>query len=729
MLKGFIRIILIPLYLIGSIGNHLYRGLEEADKNGYKSIKIIFQKICATFNKFLEDIKNFIRGLYIPISWLSSKGEIAYKTLNNPEKKEKMLKKHMEEQIDDIKKDIFMSKNEIFTNSIVSKFILFITFALQFISIFTTFNGTRTYFEKVHWLAPVLFALTIQISLLLFSNIAWSKRRRLLGRKILLIVMALISIFFSYIGVINSALPPSQDYRNYIDDFNDVYEDTLELVSAMPNASTFKEEVDSITHRVNVRLTDIDSAIESKNESIQVLTVPEYVTSSTTTSDGEVIYNRTRNPTYDLNMEKINSFREDIKNLQKNQEQISEYKDQKLEDLSSFSPNDSQKIEEEYKLFAENYNESSVLLEKSNDTLPTNLKGLYFLTETVSTSSDSSKLIKYDDIEKSVRDDLGNYDSNKNGFAKSIYTFLSGNSFSVDTTSSPESTQSTNELSQTIDTTSSVYYHYLYNKVLNYTQSRLMWLDNISSQLNKTYENDSEITKKLLDELESKKQELQKFNINENSAETIVSIVSPDTIAFQRFVKTESLDKAIFSLFLAVLVDGLTVFIPWLGEKHRESVLYAKNNKDLLNDQEDVLEDMLVSLWVETQRNSNNEHGNSYEIDILDHYLKEFELSPYTSDIGYLLKIEQTTAEQTKYRELTAQLVGMGYLKYINNDKYIEIMNEYLGIDEEKKKENENNIQCITNNYYLMRGNFLLWTEGNIANMKRYKKLFDESEG
>ena len=92
--------------------------------------------------------------------------------------------------------------------------IICLTFALQLISLTTTYRGARYYLLDLNPLAPFLFALVVQVLLFYFSKQAGQHAHMKPTRYMIFLMIVCISVLTSYVGIINNTISPLNDYKN-----------------------------------------------------------------------------------------------------------------------------------------------------------------------------------------------------------------------------------------------------------------------------------------------------------------------------------------------------------------------------------------------------------------------------------------------------------------------------------------------------------------------------------
>jgi len=252
------------------------------------------------------------------------------------------------------------------------------------------------------------------------------------------------------------------------------------------------------------------------------------------------------------------------------------------------------------------------------------------------------------------------------------------------------------------------------------------------------------------------------IEIASNSLSAVVDnldLQSPFTLATFRLWPTrwngEGADVILAVLF-AIIVDGLTLLIPFTAEKRRGSVLFSQSSNDFRADQEDILEKMLLSLVTSglissTESGSPLEQENKIFDDILRkvyYYMHSFEVSPCTQPLGYptrkkvtltigikdssetldstepelmeissvsvggLTTITEPSSDFDDMNGLTAFLLEMGYIKYVSMWEYEKLQKDYHAGGESWAGDDDIDNEP-ENGYYLMKRQFIMWMNDN----------------
>lgn len=180
----------------------------------------------------------------------------------------------------------------------------FFALLLQIVSFFTTYAGVAMYFGNVFDLAPLFIALTIQGVLYLTAVSAFRPGRRSRKRRLAMLLCTLISVTFSYTGLVTLANSPLTDYKRAYESYYDTFlalkqEVAKENVAVESLAADISNEY---LKTINT-LQSLDRRILQLNETANAeITVPasNKTTQTTTMPDGTVVRGNstTANPDY-----------------------------------------------------------------------------------------------------------------------------------------------------------------------------------------------------------------------------------------------------------------------------------------------------------------------------------------------------------------------------------------------------------------------------------------------
>ncbi|MBQ9885253.1 MAG: hypothetical protein IJM37_00115 [Lachnospiraceae bacterium] len=929
---GIFRVLFTPIILLGGYGrsiadkirSYFYKPPLDLTINLVKSaLKKLFDTIIRGINTVFNDIVKLFKFVYSPIAFVASIGAIvaevisdfASKSRENVKKVNTSIKDKLEDlnpkrrqrKIERYKRRLFYGKDAAFMNRNMWGIALITTTLLQIISFFTTFRGSLNFFDGVHWLAPFFFTFVIQGLIVVLSNTAFIKRRGFGPRKAILIFLVCISIFFSYIGISNSVMPPTDDYEKkyneYYNEYNNVLDEMrsagkIEKLDSYLNVAIAK--IKNAYGQADIEIRNIDKTLEGerytdltpRKEDYKNFEETREVENGTRTESGiETVF--IEDPTYDkVKGEKDdyerrrdlllaympNEYRGD-NNTDRKIEAIGTELDSLCEQIlnkinidsndgtgqnnggdidnnsevdngqitgNNKNQHDGKSIDELLKIYTEHVlrYRSLIAEDKLNiadkDPLQEDLKAINDKSKT-NENFENNSIKSYDEIIAEILkknygenanikdvDDINADIKDVNDNTADIKD-VNDNNANMDTPDADIYDKSNNE--EYLDNYLEEYvpdYKLIRNfyKLLLYgsehprfTQEVYLRINNEVDESYKRLENIFNINKigdnssseqedsSLNEQEDSSLNEQEDSSLNEqednslneqedsslneqedNSLNELMTkkdklkdeLYDSYSYAINHVIHPSKNDNRIITIlmiFLAVLVDGLTLMIPLSIEKRRESVLFAKSKKDILPDQEDVLENLMLSLagaldeddstQAKSEGNRDSESGNQESdskkielnyrnlIDNFNEFVRMFEVSPYTAELGYpkKYKLYSNNKKEKKVQETLALLIGLGYVKCISGYemKLLEGRQKYSAyfVDkvfeegykrnpdlkpEKEKEEKEKYIESKKDeskkeSYYLLKAQFVLWlNDNNVAWSYTSKKKEDRKK-
>lgn len=720
----FFRFLYSPLALISGIGNYIAKNIRKyASGTPLRQAGIFIKTVLC---KIGVDIYNFLKILYSPIRTIIAFAKnitdriYSYAKNQYPKyidsikllfthKLKQVFPGHNRRKFERLKKRLFLSKNETFLNSHTYAIVMVSTFALQCISFFTTFRGSLSFFEGVHWSAPILFTGVLQALIWFLSNAAFSKRRRVPGRIFILVVLTGVSISLSYIGIANSSIPPTETYQAQYETFEDAYEPLYDAIKSSAQGQDFTQQVNTIFDNIENTYQSAEAQLKTLDGQIELIGKPQQsftdtvYNAETQTSETRTTSN-TEFKTHTDNLKALQTERNNLKGSMQNYtiETINNIRSQVLTlDTSSLKNSTDYKsaIEALQQNNADIFNSYSSVIKASNSLskylnekydMPTspNEENLVSLLggSAIVWNIDNLKLDEFSTIIQSAEQSVDKLDSNRPQAAKTFYTYI------LQGTERPQYTERVFQ-----KTTDEI------NTKFDRMASSVETLDN--AELSTLFENLTE---------EKEKCQLQ----------------DPYTFAFSHISNTgkSGIGKLILMIFYAVFVDGMTVLIPLFVEKRRYSALFTKSSQDIFDEQEDVLENLLLSCAYpnSTSKPDDQTEEKVYQdmLNVLSEYVKLFEPSPFTMELGYPKRLKTegvvpsnlTISSGGDVKDLTAFLLDMGYIKFVSIREYYLLECDYYGItlnqDTSYASYNANQ-EDKESGYYLMKGNFILWMNDN----------------
>lgn len=629
-----------------------------------------------------KHIKNFARWVK---KILSSVSETLAAAFGMP-KEEKSIKK--------LRKQLFFATRELFLNRYMSLVVFLSTFALQTVSFFTTFIGTIIIFDRVHVLAPLIITCVIQGLVFILSNIAKSKKRRLGTRKAMLAVLVVFSIIISYMGLVNTIIPPTDVYEKEYNNYYRAYEEALGKLQDSASENDYAAKINSTLNTIKSEYSDTDRKVIAEYKNAKV--IKEYLDQNSSTddstkkdnsadtwtdADGTVHQSNSSNQetssvNSDVYGKKVTEFGKintkistiangiglvgdirytydntifdrgkdyteppEITNYNTISEELDIVKNAlsslDITDIDADNPKD---IIEQYKEL--NISNNAGETGKSISDLMIEFNSI---VDGYNSTRDSDKDKLDINIEKIVIESVsnmrtGNFEIRSYNrllemvaAGESIYQSESGdNSTDTETSGSgveaevSENTEKANNYTEGLslaDASDAYLNRYLdehlssdnfaLNKILTPFNSlyRILLFSNshprfsddvyhaILTEMDRTY-----------DFLEGELTEEELHDVNKAKDDAMKNMCDIYSYPFLGVWKLEgSVPRILFAFIFALFVDGVTILISWWVEKRRESSLYAKTNKDFRPEQEDIMEDTLLSLLLNSMEKTRTE--------------------------------------------------------------------------------------------------------------------------
>lgn len=285
MMTGFLKIIFFPLLLIEIIGRHINR---------------------ETLSEFIKTVLSSIGGE----KFVDSENKNLWKKLKIYQQCTKNL----------ISIDASFLKDYYWENCFK-----FLAFLLQAVSFFTTYTGVELFFGDLFSLATLFITMVIQIGLYTTSiNVNKPGKKNFRG-KLLLFILLIVSITFSYVGLITLVSSPEESYEEAYKRYETAYNK-----SGLKPAGSFTDEIeDNVRNELKKAISTLkvlDQKILDKlkgRENLKNGGVPTRFYASvfeneTIAPDGTVIHTggaQAPNPLYTNYKNEMQQYNDDIDSL------------------------------------------------------------------------------------------------------------------------------------------------------------------------------------------------------------------------------------------------------------------------------------------------------------------------------------------------------------------------------------------------------------------------------
>ena len=452
-------------------------------------------------------------------------------------------------------KNICLGVNISLNNKINSIFILLSTLGLQFISFFTTYSGTSYYFGNIttpKFLGPFIITSVIQFSLFYLSNSIVNREQVNSGKKIMLAFFLVVSILFSYTGMIHIIVTPHKqmkaNYEEFVDKYNDIYEVYMSNFNSNEDVSSY---IDSKVNELNIILDNKISTAKIQLENTKKYSSTSSSSNTTTNADGNTTTSNSQSQTINSEWTKLNNEYNMLVNLKK-------------------------QLSNSYKSISSAL--SKALNNESENEVIEALKGLdiSFITTfnyIVDTIQELNKINNYEMIYYQLK-------NNQDLINHKILTYEEIEN-SIDINKDNSNIEYLNKISNMIE-----------EEVLNYEKSIFYTNDltHLGIELSTLNE---------LKEVSSKAKTIKDFN----------------SLAFSYLLPNNALfSKAFITFIFACFIDLTTFLIPFFMNRKPKNILFIKSKKDISNIEESIFDQYIYTIEL-SKNNIDNSNRLKNEIE------------------------------------------------------------------------------------------------------------------
>ena len=582
----------------------------------------------------------------------------------------------------------------------------FLAALLQAVSFFTTYAGVELFFGNLFSLSTLFVTLVIQIGLFVTSTNANKPGKKNLRGKFLMIILLVVSITFSYVGLITQVSSPKETYKEAYEEYVSAFNNRVGLDSAELSREAIdkniKNELKNVISTLGLFDQKIIENIDNK-ENLKKSGKPEefYVSqdeSIITNQDGTTIQEgakKNRNPAFKVYNDKLEKYNENISNLiqtrvkligaiekligktlgkiKKRKENKDFYMDINYDDIEE----DIQKASLDL-LFADVDNSTDEkgagkdAVEKNNDSLLTMEKCDILIKANNSALKD--KNIKGGSskeyiIEKTLIDaEVKKY---RRGEAIKNVTLIGWDKFEKKNSSVGDSENKKTFIDKILSIIGSWFGADLDNTEMH---NLIGLLQNMQDEVTKNYNVISSVGEIVIDKEDLSELEKRKRKINQ--------IPNLFFIGFNRLAQPgKHRSNAIMCIVLAVFNDLLTVLLGFVGSRRAFSFLYVKTSKDYYNDIDElfgiVFKSMMQKFYISIRRGEFKSMENSEFMEkciqvvqetsgAISKFLDIFAISECTSSMGYNLYFSYKTEEDIRdYKPIISVLLKTNMLKVV----------------------------------------------------------------
>lgn len=544
-----------------------------------------------------------------------------------------------------------------------------ITFAimamLQFISFFTTYAGGRFYLEGINELAPLLFALAIQGGLLYYANIFSAAGNKKAKYGVFLAIFTVISIVFSYTGMVVSNLPPEQEYLAAYEDYcsvaegvkNQLLEENSTLKEIEQSINNFWIDIENCISKADAEGSALGKTIETLDESIENGNVSSTIQNrwegSTTYIEepGELAIKASESKMlYEKKKKELETAKQNFGGIKQSisLEQIQNYVKQEERDATQRNI-----MDEKLSRLIDTYNQVAELL--GDEVYPND----YMIS--LAEKFDKNRQITEISLDTSKKYSDAQIDKDNTSFMIEMFDMIS-NFLAPDVASAAKARETLNSLKTVVRKS--------YNEIQE--TIKVIAMDKIDISL-----------------LKEAKEKLEQYG-------------DPNVQALAYLVDSNDIKKVLGILGMAMLIDGLTFLLGIFGNKRPLSLLSSNTNRDFIDNEDQLFSIVFISLVGGKMSNEFLETGTDkkfkeqcyrYVNDIkksIQEFLNKFQNSPWTAEFGYGLWAKYGELKNVPGAvQILSVLQQLNYLQYLTPGDLQVLKGKFTNNIDDKKKHSE----------------------------------------
>lgn len=625
-----------------------------------------------------------------------------------------------------LKEKVGYSAQSIFSPTVLSWLFVIVTMFLQLISLSTTYSGSKVYFGGIYLpfglSAPLLFAISIQLTVFSLSN---SLKKNLRVWVIIILFFAtLCSTYFSYIGIYNYINSPIQ----YLEErYNQIHNNMSSKYRVIIDSSKteMKEYVFDITSKVQKEYTRLVKENDKYNKLSGQVSNVERNGNAISANTGSVA-----KPNIDNYGEDLNQYYRDMANYNA---AISNMVGNAAQENASLQ---SSLYENEIKTILGG--KSLDQFTKEHIDLQSNKEMLENLVSSMYSQISKNENVEFDKKINEIQQYCINYINSKEGDIEVFNTILT-NMYTIysDVTSykTPEgfynalnsllTINDNNEtLMKSLNDIEKDVYHENYgedlpeNMSLSLTDALLL-----CSKFQSEIKNGAYILNSISD-----KGAIIDLNSEEFVLENMYVLPMKNL-----FTKNSSLGMAWFCLAFAALIDDLTLLFA-LIQKENTCTLLAKENSDLVKNNEELTEELLLSSLILHPIRDEKKSTVQLSLEHLAKFLTSFEITSIGMENGYSLYCPLEKLKE--YQIFLSVLCQFNLAKIISKEDY-NLLEIYPTINEFKQViQKESSVEALdeaaadiyedkNESYILLKTKFIIWANQKFAIASSNKELSD----
>ena len=681
--------------------------MEQEKKERGQHVFHPLQDIGQLFLCLYNGMKKGVHGIGMLISFMKQNvcDRLEDRQLRQRNQRDRKQILRMEDERSQQVRDILFPRNAR-TGQHATMIILFATFALQLISLTTTYRGARYYLLDLNPLAPFLFALVVQILLFYFSKQAGQHAHMKPTRYMIFLVIVCISVLTSYVGVINNTISPLNDYKNQYKEYQSSFAAAKdELRTLYGDYVSYERALNSLQNQANqlIQITDSSIAsIQKKSGTLQTIQPSTSVTTSQQSDGGSSVTQTTDQKELARALEKIADNEEKVEKLKAAIKQLQsassaagmKHMKKELEELSAGTRQQpSQKVYTEFQNLTLSYNH---LLDTLNSFLKeAGAQGMQDVKPLEVTLDQMIQMVdQYREFQKLTLTDIQKLQQKHN--------ILGVNQ---------------QEQESTLSNLLSAFLPFRNMHQEEYQKFRIDLELQISDSYFALKEHakvlqalDKEAVAKIMKTLDESYQKHRSF--------TDITV-----IAFSRFTQSQAArNTALICFLIASLVDVISAILPFFWINRYTSALHGR--KKYGGDPE---EELLEQLYYAAASQLTVQHKDirSYVCDVLTYvntYIQLYQEVPFAKEDGYVMMAARQSVEQPGYHAINAVLLTLHQLNTISIQDLNQMKIQYYSFQEEVGLMQEDYV-------YIMSSDLLLWLQQHLLAVLHQQRLLLDTEG
>lgn len=681
--------------------------MEQEKKERGQHVFHPLQDIGQLFLCLYNGMKKGVHGIGMLISFMKQNvcDRLEDRQLRQRNQRDRKQILRMEDEQSQQVRDILFPRNAR-TGQHATMIILFATFALQLISLTTTYRGARYYLLDLNPLAPFLFALVVQILLFYFSKQAGQHAHMKPTRYIIFLVIVCISVLTSYVGIINNTISPLNDYKNQYKEYQSSFAAAKdELRTLYGDYVSYERALNSLQNQANQLIQVTNSSIASiqkKSGTLQTIQPSTSVTTSQQSDGGSSVTQTTDQKELARALEKIADNEEKVEKLKAAIKQLQsassaagmKHMKKELEELSAGTRQQpSQKVYTEFQNLTLSYNH---LLDTLNSFLKeAGAQGMQDVKPLEVTLDQMIQMVdQYREFQKLTLTDIQKLQQKHN--------ILGVNQ---------------QEQESTLSNLLSAFLPFRNMHQEEYQKFRI----DLELQISDSYFALKEHAKVL--QALDKKAVAKIMKTLDESYQKHRSFTDITVIAFSRFTQSQAArNTALICFLIASLVDVISAILPFFWINRYTSALHGR--KKYGGDPE---EELLEQLYYAAASQLTVQHKDirSYVCDVLTYvntYIQLYQEVPFAKEDGYVMMAARQSVEQPGYHAINAVLLTLHQLNTISIQDLNQMKIQYYSFQEEVGLMQEDYV-------YIMSSDLLLWLQQHLLAVLHQQRLLLDTEG